>query len=74
MSRRPELYEAAFDLFRQKKDEIYQMWRDQEGLSEDQLRESLEYFDEFYEILDDPGRIERYMLGDCRRVPTLSGS
>jgi len=68
MNRRPEFYEAAFDLFREKKGEIYQMWRDQEGLSEDNLRESLKYFDEFYKILDDPEGFEKYMMRDCRRV------
>ncbi|MFC1660226.1 hypothetical protein ACFL3S_02010 [Gemmatimonadota bacterium] len=66
--RSPEEYEPIYELFRLKKDEIYEMWRSQEGLGEDELKDSLEYFDDFYEILDDPGKIESRMMRNCREL------
>ncbi|MGW8268416.1 MAG: hypothetical protein ACWGSQ_18760, partial [Longimicrobiales bacterium] len=44
-------YDAVYDLFREKKDEIYEIWRSLEGLDKDRLEDNLEYFDEFYETL-----------------------
>jgi hypothetical protein len=61
-------YEAVFELFREKKDEIYLIWNSQEGLGEDELEDSIEYFDEFYEMLDDPGDIESRMMRNCRAL------
>ncbi len=68
VNRSPESYDAVVELFREKREEVYGLWRNQEGLSEEKLRESLEYFDEFYEILDDPEGVERYMMQDCRSL------
>jgi hypothetical protein len=61
-------YDAVYDLFREKKEEIYQMWRSLEGLDEDRVKDTLEYFDDFYETIDDPRRIESGMMRDCRRL------
>jgi len=68
VGRTPEEYEAAYAYFKEKKEEIYEMWRGMEGLEEDRLKDTLEYFDEFYETLDDPGRIESRMMRACRRL------
>lgn len=68
VNRRPERYEAAFDRFREARADIYELWRTQEGLSQDKLRDTLKYFDDFFEILDDPEAIDNYMMRDCRRV------
>ena len=61
-------YDAAYDIFRAKKDEIYQMWRNLEGLDQKRLDDTLKYFDEFYETINDPKRIESRMMKDCRRL------
>jgi hypothetical protein len=68
MGRDPEEYEAVYELFREKKEEIYDAWRAIEGLERDRLEETLEYFDDFYETLDDAGRIDSRMLRACRRL------
>ncbi|MBT8396714.1 MAG: hypothetical protein KJN92_07100, partial [Gemmatimonadetes bacterium] len=47
-----EDYEAVFEEFRQKKEELYDLWRNQEGLDERRLERTLDYLDDFYEILD----------------------
>lgn len=67
---RPEsVYDSVFARYREKKDEIYQLWRSQEGLSRDRMEDSLAYLDEFFRMLDDPDRIQSMMMRDCRRVP-----
>jgi hypothetical protein len=70
VNRRPAVYDEVFDLFREKRNAIYQLWREQEDLSEDTLKSSLEYLDDFYEILEDTARIEREIMRNCR---SLSG-
>ena len=70
MNRSPEDYQAVIDLFKEKKDELYGLWRSQEGLDPDRLEDTLEYLDEFYEILDNPDRVQRDILGHCQRIGT----
>ena len=68
LNRPPELYESTYDMFREKKEEIYGLWRTQEGLDEDQIKNTLEYLDEFFETLGDPDRIQRRMISRCRTI------
>lgn len=70
MNRRPEDYQAVIDLFQEKKEEIYALWRNQEGLDPDRLKDTLEYLDEFYETLDRPDRVQRNLLDQCIRIGT----
>jgi hypothetical protein len=58
--------EAVFPLFNQKKDEIYDLFRSQAGLDPRLVEQSLEYLDEFYEVIDDPGKVSSRMMRDCR--------
>ncbi len=58
--------EAVFPLFRERRDKIYGLYRDQEGLEQKFRDRTLEYFDEFYEIIDDNGRVRREMEALCR--------
>jgi hypothetical protein len=67
VGRMPEDYEAAYELFREKKEEIYSLWRNQEGLESDRLEDNLEYLDEFYETLSDPEKIQDRMTAKCRK-------
>jgi hypothetical protein len=64
----PEDYDPVYAYFIEKKDEIYELWRSQEGLGEDLVKDSLKYFDDFYETLSDPRRIQRDMMATCRRL------
>jgi len=68
MNRQPEDYQAVVNLFQEKKEEIYSLWRNQEGLDPDRLKDTLEYLDEFYETLDRPDRVQRDLLDQCLRV------
>ncbi len=68
INRQPEDYAAVYEEFRQKKEEIYGLWRDQPDLDEDRLKDTLEYLDDFYEILADPRQIQTRMLDHCRRI------
>jgi hypothetical protein len=60
--------EHTFRVFNENKESIYALYRDQEGLEPDILEKSLEYFDEFYEIINDPGKVRREIVRKCRRI------
>ncbi len=68
VNRPAELYEAVYQLFRDKKEEVYALWSGQEGLEEDTIKDTREYLDEFYEVLADPRKIESRMMKDCRSL------
>ena len=68
MNRQPGEYQAVIDLLQEKKEEIYDLWRNQEGLDPDRLKDTLEYLDDFYEILDRPDRVQRDILDQCVRI------
>jgi hypothetical protein len=68
MNRTPEQYQAVTDIFLEKKEELYDLWRNQEGLDPGRLEDTLEYLDDFYETLGRPDRIQRDMLDQCIRI------
>lgn len=68
MNRQQEEYDAVVALFQEKKEAIYELWRTQEGLDPDRLEDTLDYLDEFYEILEDEGKIRSYILDRCVRI------
>lgn len=61
-------FAPIFALFNEKRDAIYDVWRHQVGLEEDRLNDALEYFDEFFEIINDSRKAESRILGMCRRT------
>jgi hypothetical protein len=61
-------YDEIYALFLEKKDEIYETWRNLEGLEEGRLKDTLEYFDDFYEIIGEQRLIEARMIRNCRRL------
>ena len=62
------LYEEVVALFLEKKEEIYDLYTSQEGADEGRMEAVLEFYDDFYEIIEDPGRIESRMIRNCRRL------
>jgi hypothetical protein len=66
--RPPEEFVGVFSLFNDQREAIYELWRGQEGLEESRLDHTIEYFDEFYEIISDSRRTRREILLKCRRV------
>jgi hypothetical protein len=63
-----EVVEGAFPLFDEKREEIYELYRAQEGLDERQIQKSLEYYDEFYTIIFDERRAKREIFDECRQL------
>ena len=59
--------EAVFPLFHERRDAIYDLFRYQEGLEPKYRDRTLEYFDEFYAIIDDERRVKREMESQCRK-------
>jgi hypothetical protein len=60
-------FAKAIPLFQQKKDAIYALYADEIGRLMDPVivRETLEYFNEFYDAIGDPGKAERVIFRDC---------
>jgi hypothetical protein len=65
--RPPEQFEIAFTPFREQRDAIYAIYDSVPDLEPKQLKRTIEYIDEFYEILDDPKKIDREFLKKCRQ-------
>ena len=63
----PHLPET-FALFNAKKDAIYALYREQEGLNAGVLRRTLEYLDEFYRTINDPRAVDREITRKCRKT------
>ena len=61
------LYTIAIDRFIARKDSIYALYRDEIGalMRPERVKETLGYFDEFYEILSDPRRTKREIIDQC---------
>jgi hypothetical protein len=63
----PEEFEKVFQLFRDKKDEIYALYSDplNAAMKPDVVKRTLEYFDRFYETINDPKRARREIVESC---------
>lgn len=63
------LVPGAVAAFVAKKEQIYGLYRDQLGalMAPKEVKETLEYFDEFYKATATPKDIERNLLSDCRK-------
>lgn len=68
VNRDRELYEEVFELYLEKEDEIYELWRSQPQLEEDRREDNLNYLEDFFETLRDEGRIESRIFGECRSL------
>lgn len=62
------VYQQAARELLERKDAIYDLYRTQDGLDPKRLERTLEYYDEFYEILDDPRKFRREILDRCRET------
>ncbi len=57
---------AVFDLFNEKREEIYDLYRHQNDLDPKVLKKTLKYFDAFYEVITDEGKTRRAFRDGCR--------
>lgn len=62
-----ESYAKVFALFKEKKNEIYALYTDPIGklMDRGRARETLKYFDEFYETIDNPRQAKRAIIEAC---------
>jgi hypothetical protein len=62
-----EEFPPAFELFRAKRDSIYALYRDSIGrlLDADRAKETLEYFDDFYNTIKDPRDAKHEIMDRC---------
>ena len=51
--------------FRDASDELYTLVREQEGLEDGVRKDLLRYMDAFYDIINDPRKVERQMIDKC---------
>jgi hypothetical protein len=58
---------SALQQFRDNKDAIYALFQNQEGLEQKYIDRTIEYFDEFYEIINDIPKANREIVERCRR-------
>lgn len=60
-------YARAFALFKQKKPEIYALYNDEIGklMDKGRVKETLRYFDEFYDTIGDPRSAKRSIIEPC---------
>jgi hypothetical protein len=59
-------YQAAFQRFVEQKEAIYAMIRELDEMPESARREALEYYDSFYETIEDPDVANRNIIRACR--------
>ena len=55
-------------VFNQQKAAIYALYQNEPLLEESYREDAIEYLDDFYEIIDDPGKVRRDIVSKCRRV------
>lgn len=61
-----DILDATLVRFRQQKNVIYDLYRQQAGLSSLVKKSALSYLDDFYKTIDNPARLERKIVSACR--------
>ena len=64
--RLPGTYEKTITIFNEKKDEIYDLYRNFELLNEKKKKTILKYYDDFYKIVNDSKLLERRIYNNCQ--------
>jgi hypothetical protein len=59
-------HEALFQHFRERREPILDLIRTQRGLTERATQRAVEYVESFFDIIDDPERARREIVGACR--------
>jgi len=64
----------VFQLFNDKKEAIYELYRNQEGLDPKVRDDALKYYDEFYQTINDPRAVNREFVRSCRQAAAPAGT
>jgi fructosamine-3-kinase len=68
---RPDVDQAALaKLFNDQKEAIWALYQGMEGLDEGVKKRSLDYYEDFYKILNDPRRYDREVTRACQKIPS----
>jgi len=68
---RPELqHRPVAEHFNARRQEISDLYHGFELHEEDDIEDALEYYENFWKVIDDPEEFEDEIIDDCRRVPT----
>jgi hypothetical protein len=66
-----EEFAPVFERFNDRRQAIYALWRGQEGLEQRRLERTLDYFDEFYKIINHERRTRYEIVTQCRDMSYL---
>jgi len=66
--RTPEELEFVFKEFRMKKEAFYSLYQNSNLLTEKEKKRVIKYFDEFYEIINDPKQIKKEFIDAARHI------
>ncbi len=68
---RPELTQSAMSMaFNLKRDQIEQLYRSFPYYQKpDQAKDALDYYEDFWKVIDDPSKFEREIVKKCREMP-----
>jgi hypothetical protein len=58
-------WDTVLATFRERKAAIYAVYDSLPGLSERYVRDTRRYLDDFYEVIDDPGKVAKELIGKC---------
>jgi hypothetical protein len=61
-------YTSIVSLFNERKDDIHALVRGFDPLNEEERQDLIEYYDGFYDIINNPGRLRREIVNACRPV------
>ncbi len=61
-----EQWNAVLAPFRERREAIYALYENLPGLSARYVRDTQRYLDEFYDVIDDPRKLRRELIGRCR--------
>ncbi len=64
----PDQMARTLQVFNQHQDAIYALYAEQAQLDEKVREKTIEYLDDFYEIINDDKKVDREIVRDCRRI------
>ncbi len=63
----PDQMARTIQVFKEQKDAVYALYMDQPQLDEKVREKTIDYLDDFYEIINNDGRVNREIVRRCRR-------
>ncbi|MFN8254681.1 MAG: hypothetical protein U0W24_03270 [Bacteroidales bacterium] len=66
--RSAEEFTPVIKLFNDKKEEIYQLYKNCNWLSEKTRNNTIKYLDDFYEVINDPKKVQKEFINNCRKL------